>query len=356
MLFHLFLLLHRLNLAELTTGVVSPQAKVVMPTEDLILIKEVEWPPNDPSHLWDWVSSMSAKEDCSVLALFNKKPPRISILDAKTLELVTTFGRKGKGPGEFVDFAAWIGFKDDTLFVSQGHRTSLFTSDGKYLHDIRTFRTNPAILSVNWSTGIDQDGNVYYWNARPNSDYLIVKRMRDGREELLVSSSDIRSTHRLQREEMNIYCGVVKDGSIIIALAKRPIVARYTRTGSRVWSVDLLKEVPVLQGTYREVQKGKILALYSTFWVDETYVILTFANAELRVGKPRIYYLFLDTRTGSVVRLTYASQNIRGPRPNQEDFDERLYNPWAVAHCDGKLYVFSVNSARVQMYRMAWHK
>jgi hypothetical protein len=345
--------------AESQTAKVSPvpETDLVSAREDLILVKEIESPPNDPSHLWNRVSSMDVKKDCSVLALFNTKPPRISILDARTLDLVTTFGKKGRGPGEFRDFSAWIGFKDDTLFVSQSHTTSLFLGNGTYLDmDIRTFRTSISILSQDQTTSIDQNGNIYYWNGRPKSEYLILKKMRDGKEEFFVRSSELPSQSALQAEKRDIYCRVIKDGSIIVALAREPIVARFTPTGSRLWLVDLSK-IPVISRSYKEVQAGKILALYSSFWVDSMYVIVTVPEKEIKVGKPAVYYVFLDALTGKLVRLAYAAQNIARSQPGKDEFHEALlYNPWEIAHCNGRLYVFAENSARLLMYRLAWHK
>ncbi len=351
----LLLLFYGLVLSEATSAAFL-QKKLVTPTEELVLIKEIEWPPNDSMHLWYWVPSMDVTKDCSLLALFNTKPPRVSILNARTLNLISTFGRKGKGPGELDDFFAWIGFKDDTLFVVQDHRISLFLANGRYLDmDLPAPRTATSILAVARTTGIDKDGNVYYWTGGPpSSEYLIRRKNRNSRDEFLIRSDEFDS----QGKAFDIYCGVVKsDGSIIIALAQRPIVAKYSPTGSRAWLVDLLSEVPLLRASYKKVKAREILSLYSAFWVDDTYVILTFADDEIRIGQPKIFYLFLDTRTGAVRKLTYAAQNIVRSLPDPDGFYEaQLYNPWAVAHCNGTLYVFSKNSARVLVYRLAWHE
>ncbi len=326
-----------------------------------MLVQEIEAPPNDSTHLWYWITSMSLDENGSILAVFNMKPPRVSILDTRTLELKATWGVKGKGPGEFDASSAWVGVIRDKIFVSQGHRTSVFSLQGSYLdRDVLTIeRTALARLHVERTTGVDQFFNVYYWDARLSSDYFIGKKTIDGSTQYIVRRGDFGfdSGSKKIAELRPLFC-VLKDGSIILALSHSPAIACYAPNGVRKWIIDISREFPPVKNNYAAVESGTIKLPMSNLWADEMYTILTFSNLDKTRGAPNIYYLFLDSKTGKLVQVAYAAQNII--REVSKDPDEilshHLYSPWAIAHHDGTLYAFSYNSSRLQKYKLIWHQ
>lgn len=346
-----------LQLFALWVGLTVAQSRTIGPTESLRLVYETESPPNAPAIFWNWISSMQVTKDNSFLVAFDMRPPRVTVLKTATFELVSTFGRKGKGPGEFMEFFAWIGVKDDTIFVSQGHRTARFLLDGTYLDkDILTLnRTTGAMLNVYASTGIDKVGNLFYWDARPNSDYLISKKLLDGTEQQLIKRDDVRSSSLFREGKRSLDFGVLENGSIILAYCRVPIVARYDSSGRLKWEVDMVRQIPFLRKDYDEVKAGKFLKIHSTFYADEVYTILTYPRTDKTIGRPTVYYVFLSSNTGRVIKIAYARQNVFGNRRPGDDVDESYYYyPRAIAHRAGMLYVFSYNSSSLQKYKLMW--
>lgn len=330
------------------------------PRESLLLLQEVEAPPNDPSHLWYMIPSMALNEKGNALAVFNTKPPRVSILDPETFKLKASWGRKGKGPGEFGESFAWVGIINDTVFISQGHRTMAFSLAGRYLgQDILTLeRTAIAKLLINRSSGMDQFKNVYFWNANPSSNYLIGKKAPHGAVTYLVPKSDFGIVAKAQREQPYTVFSVLRQGSVVVTTSHMPTVARYTADGKLEWVINLAKEVPFVKQNYKAVESGEIKLPMSYFWADEIYTILTFSNRDKRIGSPNIYYVFLDSRSGKPVEIAYAAQNVIRELSNDPDeiLTHDLYNPWAVAHHRGTLFVFSWNSGRLQKYKLTWYQ
>lgn len=343
------------------------QRHAVQPSQSLILIEEIETPKNAPSHLWWDVSSLFYDSQSNVLAVFNIKPPRVSLLNARTLELIATWGTKGRGPGEFQEWFTWIGIRNNTVFVSQTHRTARFSFEGKYLDsDIRTLnRTIRAGIKIDRANGVDEKGNVYYWDGRPTSEFLVAKVSQGDIEEYLIRRGDFDHLPfrfwNPRSEKMDIDLGVLADGSLIMNFAHEPVVIRYTKDGMLKWSVDLLKELPFLKPNYESVKAAEFYYPATKFWVDETYTILTFTNRRQEIGEPNIYYVFLNSNNGSVVKVSYAAENVireivrRQPSEHNKLYRHDLYNPFAITHANGILFTFAYNSSRIQKYKLTWH-
>jgi hypothetical protein len=337
--------------------VVQDKRSAVEPSQSLQLLQEVETPVGNPSHLWAWVTSMSLSNDGSVLALFDMRMTRVSILDSKTLRLLATWGKKGKGPGEFGEYHAWIGMRGDTVYVAQDHRTSLFLRDGTYLDQDIILLNRPAdIFKVHMTTGVDKRGTVYFIDGRPKSDYLLGKKVRGGAEEYFLKKDDLR--YQSANISKEVVFGILQDGSAILTFSRKPIVERYSSSGSLRWSTNLVEQITYLKKSYDLVAAGKYLLPFSTFWVDEEYTIITFSNKDEKVGEPGTYYVFLNSDDGSIVKVAYAAQSIiRTPVADEETiYEHHLYSPWAIAHHKGILFVFAYNSARLQKYKLTWYR
>lgn len=331
----------------------------IEPTESLLLVSEIETPVNDKSHLWYWISSMDISRDGRFLALFNVKPPRVSILNTRTFELISSFGEKGRGPGEFSESLSWIGLRGDAVYVSQMHRTSIFLINGKHIdRDILTLsRTIDATMLLPWANGVDRAGNVYFWDARRKSNYLIGKKAADGKEVFLVTREQFGLQAEFEKGEMNLLFNVLEDGSIILAFSHVPIVARCSPEGLLVWSLNITEKVPLVKKSYQEVKAGRVVIPMSIFWADETYTILKFSNQEQQKGKPNIFYVFIHSAEGNVTKVAYAAENViqQAVLKDDEIYRHELYNPFAIAHRDGVLFAYSRNSGKIQKYRLLWH-
>jgi hypothetical protein len=329
------------------------------PTESLLLIAEIETPVNDRSHLWHWVSSMDISRDGRYLAIFNMKPPRVSILDTRTLELITSFGKKGRGPGEFLESLSWVGLRGDRVYVSQMHRTSIFSMSGEHLdRDMLTLsRTVDAQMLIHQASGVDGAGSVYFWDARRKSEYLIGKKTPDGREVFLISRKQFGVERGFEKGEMMLLFNVLEDGSIILAFSHVPIVTRCSPEGNVVWSLNLVEKVPLVKKNYDNVKTGRYVLPMSIFWADETYTILKFSNEEKRQGKPSIFYVFINSAEGNIRKIAYAAENLirQAELKDDEIYSHDLYNPTAIAHKDGILFAYSRHSGKLQKYRLLWY-
>lgn len=301
---------------------------------------------------------MSISEDGSLLGLFDMRATRVSILDSKTLKLLATWGKRGKGPGEFQQYHAWIGIRQDTVYVAQDHRISLFLGNGTYLDkDILLLNRASDAFMVHMTTGFDQRGSVYFRDGRFKSPFLIGKKTSGGIEEYFIDKNNLPLSFT---PTMDIAFGTLRDGSVILTFSHEPIVICYSLSGSLRWTTNLVNPINRLKKEYERVRAGQALLPFSTFWVDEEYTILTFPLLEMDVGDPSVYYVFLNSHDGTIVEIAYAAQNIiRTPRVKKEDKvyeDHLLYSPWAIAHHKGTLFVFAYQSSRLLKYKLTWYQ
>jgi hypothetical protein len=328
------------------------------PEEALLLIQEVESPSNAPGHLWSFVSSMWADARKDILCIFDARMARVSILRMTTLELLRTWGKKGRGPGEFADMLAFIGVRRDTVFVSQRLKTLRFLMDGTYIaNDIRTL--DRADFNLGRTSGVDMWGRVYYPGTGISSPFLVLRiGEKNHLSEGVVQKSDFGiSPDLFTRNKMRVSFSVLENGSVILTLSGEPLVARYDPGGSRRWSVNLLEKIPYLKKSYEEVRAGKAAYATTTFWADEIYTILTFVNETGKIGETNIYFVFLDSETGKILKVAYAAQNvIREGTDKNKIYKHDLYNPFSICHSEGFLFTFSYNSAHLQKYKLTWHK
>ncbi len=333
--------------------------KDIKASESLKLLIDVETPTNDQSHLWNWITSIAIDERGERLALFNLKPPRVSILSTTDFRLLTSFGREGRGPGEFLVEKAWIGMRNDKLYVMQGIRTSLFSLDGKYLDkDLAERRTAMGAFLINWTSGVDSIGRIYDWDSNTNASHLVRRRSSDGNVEQILEKTKL-SLRLDSYQKLAVRFGVLADGSVVAAFAYEPIILKTDSKGDVQWSFNVVEHLGFLKSEYEDVAKGKIQFPLTAFWTDEKYTILTYVNSNRRVGESRILFVFLDTKTGNVLKISYPRELIRKKGPSEEDNlnDNSLaFVPMEIAHHDGYLYVFAVNSARVQKYKLMWYK
>jgi hypothetical protein len=115
------------------TGIVIPcsatgQRKWTAVREAVV---SAETDSTSPSHYIGFPRSYSAFGSDGNLYIADIERSAVAVI-APDGKLVTRIGRRGRGPGEFMGFRG-LGFRGDTLWVSEDHRTTLFTLDGKVL-------------------------------------------------------------------------------------------------------------------------------------------------------------------------------------------------------------------------------
>lgn len=132
-------------------------------TQELQLVQEVEAPPNAPNHLWAWVQSMGLDENETILVLFDSRMTRISVLDLRNFELLSTWGKHGRGPGELANYSAWVTMKKGKVVFCQDFKVSYFSVDGRFLDkDVPLLgRAGWYSLSTHQSVGVDSSGSLY---------------------------------------------------------------------------------------------------------------------------------------------------------------------------------------------------
>ncbi|MBM4167804.1 MAG: hypothetical protein FJ215_01400 [Ignavibacteria bacterium] len=330
--------------------------KGILPTESLELVQEIESPTNDPNHLWYWITSMSIDEKGKLLALFNKKPPRISLLETSMLGLKRSFGRGGKGPGEFTESPTWIGIVDDTLYVAQPFYTSRFNLDGKHLGGDHVWQRGLGAFSIQMRSGVDKNGDVYYWHGNPKHDFLLGRKSRNGNESFVIPVQNLPFAERYRSKGMELAFGVLRDGSVVMTFSHEPALVCFGPDGSPRWWLNLVDEIPRLKKSYEEVEKKKILFPISNLWTDNVYTILTYSNPDRNLGSPAILFVFVDSQNGKLVRVAYSTQHIIREREIDDEkiYTHHNYSPWAIAHHNGYLYTFAHHSAHLQKYRLLW--
>ncbi len=252
---------------------------------------------------------------------------------------------------------AFIGVRRDTVFICQKLKTLRFLTDGTYIEkDIRTVERTDFHLCQ--SSGVDKWGRVYYEGTGTSSPFLVLRiGEKYHKSEGVVPKSDFGiSSDLFTRNKMRVRFSVLENGSVILTLSGKPFVARYDPDGSRRWVVNLLEKIPYLKN-YENVKVGKAVYATTNFWADEIYTILTFSNETPKIGETNIYFVFLDSETGKILKVAYAAQNIiREGTDVNKIYEHDLYNPFSICHSGGFLFTFSYNSARLQKYKLTWHK
>jgi hypothetical protein len=76
--------------------------------------------------------------DESRIYLVDKYHCMIYIFDIKSGKKINAIGRKGEGPGEF-RYISKLDIKDDLIYVSSPPKISIFSRDGKFLKEKRTY-------------------------------------------------------------------------------------------------------------------------------------------------------------------------------------------------------------------------
>lgn len=293
------------------------------------------------------------------LVLFNQRPPRVSILSTANFDLVASLGKQGRGPGELTIDNSWVGMRNNTLYVLQGHRTSLFALQGRelvYLDKDKTEkRTAMAMFRVDWTSGVDAEGRIYYWDEGLNGSHVVIRRPPNGMPQKLVP----RKTIPMKPEsfsDLAVRFGVHNDGAIVLAFGKEPYVMKTDSSGSVIWITNIVKRLPFLHSEYDAVIKKRIQFPITAFTTNEEYTILTFANPEQKIHQPRVLYVFLASKTGEVMRIAYAAENLRTESPSTKSDEDKsiAFVPSEICHAGKYLFVYSINSSRLRKYELQW--
>lgn len=331
--------------------------------QEMQLVQEAETPPNAPNHLWGWVQSIGIDEAGKRLVVFDVQMVRISILDASDFSLLASFGKHGKGPGELAKYSAWVTLKKEDVLVCQGWKMMYYSAKGRYLDkDIALLqKTGWYMLSTHQSVGTDSNGNIYYL-AGPNArTFAVRKRSVAGDDREVFSHLTCRPY--IAENTGGVSFGTHPDGSSVVSFGRTPLIMKFDNEGSIVWTCNFLESLSpeladLIADEYERAIKKNVPHPWSAFWTDDTYTILTLPVdwTKDRIGKPSVMYLFIDSKTGHVVRLSFPKENVV-IRPSQTEHDiapHTLYAPWTIAHSNGYLYAFCYNNSRLVKYKLLW--
>ncbi len=332
-------------------------------TQDMQLVQEIESPPNAPNHLWARVQSIGLDETGRMLVLYDSRMTRVSVLDALTLDLLWTWGKQGRGPGELANYSAWVTLKEGVVLLCQNFKLSYFSVDGRFLDkDIPLLRrAGWYSLSTHESVGVDTCGSIYYLAGQNVGNFEIRCRASNGQDRVVFSRSAV-GVHKIPGKG-GISFGTHADGSSVVSFGHKPLLIKFDTHGNIKWTLDFLKDLSSevanqIEDEYQKIVKKNLPYPWSAFWTDSTYTVLTLPLdwTKERIGKPSVLYLFINSKTGRLMKVSYPKQNVV-ERPSDGENDVRshtLYAPWVVAHSRGYLYAFCYNNSRLVKYKLMW--
>jgi hypothetical protein len=108
---------------------------------------------DDPDKGFSWIASIDVADDGTVFVL-DSKECHVRVFDASG-RLITTFGRRGQGPGEFTSPVA-VGALGDSVWVNDAgnRRISFFTRTGKLISSVPLGVASVGTGRLNaWVTG-----------------------------------------------------------------------------------------------------------------------------------------------------------------------------------------------------------
>jgi hypothetical protein len=333
--------------------------------EGLKLVQAIETPSNAPDHFWVQVHSMATDESGTLLAMFDEKLARVSVLDIATSKLIAAWGTKGSGPGELTTYSAWIGIRKDTVFIGQQFRLSAFSLKGQYLKcDTRLngrLADHMMVFGGRQSFGMDRSNHVYYFGGNRIEDFVILKGARTGEARPILRRKDIMPDIAPRTGSAGF--GVLPDGSFVLSFGHRPLIVKYDSASNMVWSCNLANELPSrlaawVNACYEWFVTKRLPYSWTNFWADSEYTILTLAGGpdDDRIGEPAIRYFFIDTKTGKYLGCYYAQENIvKRLKKDENDIPPHSeYAPWAIAHSRGYVFAFCYNNSRLVKYKLLW--
>lgn len=332
--------------------------------QEMQLVREAETPPNAPDHLWAWVESMGVDEAGTRLVLFDVRMVRISILNASDFSLLASWGKHGKGPGELANYSAWVALKKEEVLVCQDFKMMYYSAEGRYLDKDLALpqRAGWYMLSTHQSVGADCSGNIFYL-AGPNARaFAVRKRSVAGHDHEVFSHLTCRPY--IAENTGGVSFGTHPDGSLVVSFGHTPLIMKFDNKGHILWTCNFLKSLSpepaaLIADEYERTIKKNLPHPWSAFWTDDTYTILTLPIVDWtkeRIGKPSVLYLFIDSKTGRVIRLSYPKENVvKRPRQSEDDIAAHtLYAPWTIAHSNGYLYAFCFNNSYLVKYKLQW--
>jgi hypothetical protein len=333
--------------------------------EGLKFVQAIETPSNAPDHFWVQVHSMATDENGTLLAMFDEKLARVSVLDIATSKLISAWGTEGDGPGELNKYSAWIGIRKDTVFICQRFHLSAFSLKGHYLG--RDTRLNGRLADFTMvfdgrqSCGMDSSNRIYYFGGNRIEDFVIMKANRMGESRSILTRKSLMPDTAPGTGSAGL--GVLPDGSFVVAFGHRPLIVKYDTGTNMVWSCNLLHVLPPrlakwVAAQYERFVKKRLPHSWSNFWTDSQYTILTLAGDadDDRVGQPSVRYFFLDTKTGKYLGCYFAQENIvKRIRKGDDDIAPHVeYAPWAIAHSRGYVFAICYNNSRLVKYKLLW--
>lgn len=272
--------------------------------------------------------------------LNNYKNDQILIYDS-SLTLLHTFGKSGRGPGEFQG-AGSLFISNDSVYVydSGGMRINVYNTSGEYERVI----TLPPV-QLDWSKFVVANDRIYVPSAlRSDSDIL----MLDLKGEL------IREIERDQGEfEYHYYRLLLSYKDQIIALNRSaPIVERFSENGVLLEEFDLRKinELERLWNLFesssgnRKVQKGPVYTktILGDAYIEDSFLYILCAGWP---GRDKYTYMIRLSINGEKMKVIHIFK-IQGEEPPMS-----LFSSFAVKNnrllgfedLSGKIFEFDLS-------------
>ena len=206
------------------------------------------------------------------------------------LNLLSTIGTKGQGPGEFFRTGSLAVWKDTVLAINMGGLTlNTYTTDGKYI-DGHSFVDDPSLSLFNFC--MDNEGFLYFTS---HLDSFPVVKYDQKMNRLFGFGEWIEPENQEFRLYLNNYLVHYFDDKILTLQLDAPIINLYGKDGQHL----LKKELPALifekRLRFKQIEQAKdaanlrkIYGLFSSLtsidnklyllYVDHDYHNLPFSN------------------------------------------------------------------------------
>lgn len=243
------------------------------------------------------------------------KNDQVLVADS-SLSLLYTFGKYGRGPGEFRGAGSFF-IHDDSIYVYDvgGMRINVFTTSGQYERMI-----NLPPVRLDWSKFAVVKDKMYVPSAlRSDSDILILD----------LNGKIVEEVERNQGKfEFNHYRMLLSYKDQIIALNQSaPVVERFSDTGLLLEEFDL-RNIRELDGLWdlfknssgnRRVQDGPVYTkvLFGDAYIEDSFLYILCAGWPGRDDYTYIIKLSIDEEK---MRVNYIFK-IQGRKPSMSLFD-----------------------------------
>lgn len=215
-------------------------------------------------------------------------------------KLITKFGKKGEGPGEFINEDFFLQVISDRILVSSTNKILFFTKNGIYQKEIRI----PSYVN-----NVKKIGNNYIgfkWEINPKADdfylsYNLYNSNFKKLKELHRGNAMIHKNRSIDIFEIFFY-DVVKN-KIVIAHRKGFCVDIFDIDGNKLNSITMnIKPIP-----FSEKDKQEVVS----YWASQPYYKGFYEGVKKRLKFPKYYPEIYQCRVSNtkIYIITYLTKN-----------------------------------------------